>query len=81
MWKAPTASSPLPAIRAGMAEQTKHIAYGPANKDALPKVAPEVLPNLPTAEANMTTALITDNQFWADNGDQLRERFNAWLAQ
>ena len=64
-----------------MAEQTKHISYGPANKDAIPKVAADVLPNLPTAEANMTTALIPDNQFWADNGDQLRERFNSWLAQ
>jgi putative spermidine/putrescine transport system substrate-binding protein len=64
-----------------MAEQTKYIAYGPANKDAIPKVSPEVLPHLPTAEANMTTALIPDNQFWADNGDQLRERFNSWLAQ
>ena len=44
-------------------------------------VAPDVLPNLPTRRGNMKTALILDNQFWADNGDQLRERFNAWLAQ
>jgi putative spermidine/putrescine transport system substrate-binding protein len=64
-----------------MAEQTKYISYGPANKDAIPKVGADVLPHLPTAEANMTTALIPDNQFWADNGDQLRERFNSWLAQ
>ncbi len=29
----------------------------------------------------METALIVDPQFWADRGDELRERFNAWLAQ
>ena len=64
-----------------MAEQTKYISYGPANKDAIPKVTPEVLPHLPTADVNMGTALIVDPQFWGDNGEQLRERFNAWLAQ
>jgi putative spermidine/putrescine transport system substrate-binding protein len=64
-----------------MAEQTKYISYGPANKDAIPNVDPSILPHLPTADQNMTTALIVDPQFWADNGEQLRERFNAWLAQ
>jgi putative spermidine/putrescine transport system substrate-binding protein len=64
-----------------MAEQTKYISYGPANKDAIPNVDPNILPHLPTADQNMTTALIVDPQFWADNGEQLRERFNAWLAQ
>lgn len=64
-----------------MADQTNYIAYGPANKDAIPSVNPKVLPNLPTAPTNMTTALIVDVQFWADNGDALRERFNAWLAK
>jgi putative spermidine/putrescine transport system substrate-binding protein len=64
-----------------MAEQTKYISYGPANKDAGPKIDPAVLPDLPTAPENMTNVLYVDPQFWADNGDQLRERFNAWLAK
>jgi putative spermidine/putrescine transport system substrate-binding protein len=64
-----------------MAEQTKYISYGPANKAAIPNVDPSILPHLPTANENMGTALIVDPQFWADNGEQLRERFNAWLAQ
>jgi putative spermidine/putrescine transport system substrate-binding protein len=64
-----------------MAEQTKYISYGPANKDAIPNVEANILPHLPTADQNMTTALIVDPQFWGDNGEQLRERFNAWLAQ
>ena len=64
-----------------MANQTKYISYGPANKDAIPNVDPAVLPNLPTAPDNMTTALIVDPQFWADKGEELRQRFNTWLAQ
>jgi len=64
-----------------MANQTKYISYGPANKDAIPNIDPAVLPDLPTAPENMTNVLIVDPQFWADNGEQLRERFNAWLAQ
>jgi putative spermidine/putrescine transport system substrate-binding protein len=63
------------------AEQTKYIAYGPANKDAIPNIAKETLPNLPTAPDNLATAWNIDTQFWADNGDQLKERFNAWIAQ
>jgi putative spermidine/putrescine transport system substrate-binding protein len=64
-----------------MAEQTRYIAYGPANKDALPHVDPSIVPYLPTAEENMKNALILNPQFWREHGDQLRNRFNTWLAQ
>ena len=64
-----------------MADQTNYIAYGPANTDAIPNVNPKTLPNLPTAPDNLKTAYNVDPQFWADNGDQLKERFNAWLAK
>jgi hypothetical protein len=29
----------------------------------------------------MKNAINVDVQFWADKGEELRERFNAWLAQ
>lgn len=64
-----------------MADQTKYISYGPANKDSVANIAPDVLSDLPTAPENMKTALMVDPQFWADKGEELRERFNAWLAQ
>ena len=64
-----------------MANQTNYIAYGPANKDAIPNVNPATLPNLPTAPDNLKTAFNVDPQFWADHGDELKERFNAWLAK
>jgi putative spermidine/putrescine transport system substrate-binding protein len=66
---------------ARMAEQTRYITYGPVNLDALQHVDPSVLPYLPTAEENMKTALLLNPQFWSEHGDQLRERFNSWLAQ
>jgi len=72
------AFSSQPAV---MAEQSKYISYGPANMDAVPNIDPAVLPDLPTAPENMKTALIVDPQFWADKGEELRERFNAWLAK
>lgn len=66
---------------AAMAEQTKWISYGPANKDAVPNIEAATLPDLPTAPDNMGTALLLDPQFWADHNDELNERFNAWLAK
>ena len=57
------------------------IAYGPANKDAGAKIGNSALADLPTAPANMKTALIVDAKFWAANGDVLNERFKAWLGK
>jgi putative spermidine/putrescine transport system substrate-binding protein len=64
-----------------MANQSKYISYGPSHADAIPKIAPDVLKDLPTAPENMKTAFTIDSNFWADNNEQLTERFNAWLAQ
>ncbi|WP_285813404.1 ABC transporter substrate-binding protein [Bradyrhizobium sp. 62B] len=67
-----------PAVQA---EQTRYISYGPANKDAISHVDPAVLPHLPTAPDHMTNALLIDAAFWAERGDELRQRFTAWLAK
>jgi putative spermidine/putrescine transport system substrate-binding protein len=64
-----------------MANQTQYISYGPSNVDSVPLIAPDMLPNLPTAPDNLKTAWNLDSQFWADHGDEIKERFNAWLAQ
>ena len=63
------------------AEQANNIPYGPSNKDSMALVNPDILPHLPTAPDNLKTVFYADQQFWADKGDELRERFNAWLAQ
>jgi putative spermidine/putrescine transport system substrate-binding protein len=70
------ASSPAP-----QADQTHYISYGPANQDAIAKVDPAILPNLPTAPDHMGNALLVDPAFWGDKGEDLRQRFTAWLAK
>ncbi|MBM3519616.1 MAG: extracellular solute-binding protein [Alphaproteobacteria bacterium] len=64
-----------------MADQTKYISYGPANMDSEAGIDPAILPDLPSAQDNLKTVFYPDPQFWGDKGDELRERFNAWLAQ
>lgn len=70
-----------------LADQAKWIAYGPARKSSAPLVGmykdgkTQMGPHMPTAPDNMKKALVNSYEFWADNGDQLNERFNAWLAQ
>ena len=64
-----------------MADQTKWISYGPANKDAAPLIDPAILPDLPSAPDNLKTVFYPDPLFWGDKSDELTERFNAWLAQ
>ncbi len=49
--------------------------------DSAPLVDPAILPDLPSAPDNLKTVFYPDPQFWGDKGDELRERFNAWLAQ
>jgi len=63
-----------------LAAQASYISYGPARKSSAPLVGTyhsnaslDMGPQMPTAPAN-------DFEFWADNQDELNERFNAWLA-
>jgi putative spermidine/putrescine transport system substrate-binding protein len=64
-----------------LAGLTKYLPEAPARKSALKFVNPDMLPYLSTAEANFQNALKKDDKFWGDFGDQLGQRFEAWLAQ
>ena len=70
-----------------LADQAAWISYGPARKSSAPLVGKhaeagvEMGPHMPTAPDNFKTALQNDFEFWADNQDQLNERFNAWLSK
>lgn len=64
-----------------MARQSQYISYGPTNVDALPEIPADILADLPTAPENMKNAITLDAEFWGDNGEELRNRFNTWLAQ
>lgn len=69
-----------------LADQAKWISYGPARLSSGPLVGmyqdgkTEMAPHMPTAEANLSNALVNNFEFWADQGTELEERFNAWLA-
>lgn len=69
-----------------LADQAKYISYGPARKSSAPLVGKHATlgidmgPHMPTAPNNAKNTLLYNYEFWADNGDDLAERFNAWLA-
>jgi len=69
-----------------LADQAKYIAYGPARASSAPLVGKhEVLgiemgPHMPTAPANAKHTILKDVGWWADHNDELRERFESWLA-
>ena len=69
------------------ADQAKYISYGPVRKSSGALVAThaetgiDMKPHMPTSPDNFKTALQNDFEFWADNNDELNERFNAWLAK
>lgn len=70
-----------------LADQAKYISYAPARKSSAPLVGKhatlgiEMAPHMPTDPNNAKHTLVTNYGFWADNRDDLQERFNAWLAK
>ncbi len=70
-----------------LADQAKYISYGPARVSSAPLVGKhaelgiDMAPHMPTNPVNAKHTLLTDFVFWADNRDDLSERFSAWLAQ
>ncbi|MDA7087703.1 ABC transporter substrate-binding protein [Pseudomonas sp. SA3-5] len=59
----------------------ENIAYGPAKKQAIDLLAPERLSVMPTTPENIKDQVAIDVTFWADYGEQLEQRFNAWAAR
>ena len=70
-----------------LADQAKYISYGPARKSSAPLVGKhatlgiEMAPHMPTDPANSKTTLLYNYEFWADNRDDIDERFQSWLLQ
>lgn len=63
-----TQSKPL----AGMQD----VAYGSTRQSSAPYIAESIKPNLPSA--HLSVGLKASGEFWADNGEDLGERFLAW---
>lgn len=60
---------------------SENIAYGPANKKAIDLLDKKVLKNMPTTPENIANQVAMNVTFWADYGEQLEQRFNAWAAR
>ena len=41
----------------------------------------DMAPHMPTAPDNAKHTLLYNYEFWADNLDDMNEKFQAWLAQ
>lgn len=70
-----------------LAAAANFISYGPPRHSSGPLVGTfrnegkvPMGPHLPTTAANLTNALASSLEFWADRDSELNERFNAWLA-
>ncbi len=70
-----------------LADQAKFISYGPARKSSAPLVGNhaelgiDMKPHMPTSPENSKHTLLTNYEWWADNRDDMDERFQAWLAK
>jgi putative spermidine/putrescine transport system substrate-binding protein len=64
-----------------LANQAKYISYGPVRRSSMAKVNAKVKPHLPTSPDNFATSLQNDFEWWADNQQEMDERFTTWLAR
>lgn len=70
-----------------LADQAKYISYGPARASSSALVSThetlgiDMNPHMPTHPDNYQTPIVLDNEFWTDYGDELRERFSAWMLR
>jgi putative spermidine/putrescine transport system substrate-binding protein len=62
-----------------LAAQARHIPYGPARRSATAQLDPATRAALPTAPANLASALRESPRFWAEHFEPLSRRFAEWL--
>ena len=69
-----------------LADQAAYISYGPARASSAPLVGQhaelgiDMAPHMPTDPANSATGFLQQYEWWADNRDDLDQKFQAWLA-
>lgn len=61
-----------------MAEQSRHIAYGPVRESALAMLEEPLRQRLPTAEGHSAHALWSNEDWWAENQDRVNLRLDDW---
>ena len=72
---------------ASMAAVSGYISYSPSRLSALPLVAThvetgvEMKPHMPLTPERLGRSVFNDWLWWADYGDEVNDRFGAWLAR
>jgi putative spermidine/putrescine transport system substrate-binding protein len=64
-----------------LADQAKYISYGPVRRSSMDKVNAKMKPHLPTSPDNFSNSLQNDFDWWADNQEEMNERFTTWLSK
>ena len=72
---------------ASMAAMSGYISYSPTRHSALPLVGThvetgvEMVPHMPVTPERLERSVFNDWAWWADYGDEINDRFGAWLAR
>ena len=75
------------ALPESMAAVSRYISYSPVRKSALALVTThaetgvEMEPHMPVTPQRLQRSVFNDWAWWADYGDEVNERFGAWLAR
>ncbi len=70
-----------------LADQAKYISYGPARLSSAPLVGKhaelgiDMAPHMPTDPDNAKHTILYNYEWWADNRDDVDEKFQAWLVK
>ncbi|MDT4878233.1 Bacterial extracellular solute-binding protein [compost metagenome] len=60
---------------------SEKLGYGSTNLKVGSLLDAKLQPRLNTAPQNLAGALALNDEFWVDYGEDLEERFNAWVAK
>ena len=60
---------------------TTKLGYGSTNLHTAGLLDPALAAQLNTAPDNLAQAIPMDSEFWVNNGEDLEQRFNAWVAK
>jgi putative spermidine/putrescine transport system substrate-binding protein len=60
---------------------TEKLGYGSTNLHTASLLDPTLAARLNTAPANLAQAMPMNSEFWVDHGEELEQRFNAWVAK
>ena len=71
------------------AEQAKYITYGPMRASGIPIIQAgepwgpggvDIMPHMPNTPERLKVSIVSDPQWWSDNGAEINERYSAWMG-